>query len=278
MWIQVTLVRKLWDAGDSTDWNQCLAWYGVERDEFTWQIVQCRRMTVKISGYAYDGLFELNDRHTRMCRFLEIFLSATRDVSRIWHSLAKRGGVLVEFVLCSCTVRHITARYSRHDSDISLWTQTSLAQFGSKREQFSSLCTAHFAPVLCWLPHLQISIFETARRRLIEDQDTILELSGAVQESQNERNWTCVSKEFQDLESNFWRNAEPFFWNAESQRRAPMHLGHTCYIGKRFADPHASSSALYPHELHQWNSSEEPLHLSTVEKSERPDQNQDLRC
>ena len=31
-------------------------------------------------------------------------------------------------------------------------------------------------------------------------------------------------------------------------------------------------------EFHHWNSSEEPLHSSTVEKSERPEQNQDLRC
>ena len=39
-----------------------------------------------------------------------------------------------------------------------------------------------------------------------------------------------------------------------------------------------SSSAPYPQELNQWNSStEEPLHSSTVEKSERPEQNQDLR-
>ena len=49
--------------------------------------------------------------------------------------------------------------------------------------------------------------------------------------------------------------------------------------GNVFADPLASSSAPYPQELHQWNSSiEEPLHTSTVEKSERPEQNQDLRC
>ena len=50
-------------------------------------------------------------------------------------------------------------------------------------------------------------------------------------------------------------------------------------LGNVFADPHASSSAPYPQELHQWNSSiEEPLHSSTVEKSERPEANQDLRC
>ena len=46
-----------------------------------------------------------------------------------------------------------------------------------------------------------------------------------------------------------------------------------------FVNPDASSSAPYPQELHQWNSSiEEPLHSSTVEKSERQEQNPDLRC
>ena len=46
-----------------------------------------------------------------------------------------------------------------------------------------------------------------------------------------------------------------------------------------FANPVASSSAVYPQELNQWNSSsEEPLHSSTVEKSERQKQDQDLRC
>ena len=49
--------------------------------------------------------------------------------------------------------------------------------------------------------------------------------------------------------------------------------------GKVFANPDAYSSAPYPQELHKWNSSiEEPLNSSTVEKSERPEQDQDLRC
>ena len=48
--------------------------------------------------------------------------------------------------------------------------------------------------------------------------------------------------------------------------------------GNVFANPDASSTAPYPQELHQWNSSmEEPLHSSTVEKSERQEQNRDLR-
>ena len=49
--------------------------------------------------------------------------------------------------------------------------------------------------------------------------------------------------------------------------------------GNVFGNPHASSSAPYPQELNQWNSSiEEPLHTCTVEKSGRPEQNQDLSC
>ena len=48
--------------------------------------------------------------------------------------------------------------------------------------------------------------------------------------------------------------------------------------GNVFVNPDATSSAPYPQELHQWNSSIEALHSSTVEKSERKEQNQDLRC
>ena len=75
------------------------------------------------------------------------------------------------------------------------------------------------------------------------------------------------------------RDVEAFYRYAVPQRRAAKHLGHTWYFGKRFANPDASSSAPYPQELHQWNSSiEEPLHSSTVEKRERQEQDQDLRC
>ena len=35
----------------------------LELSEFTWQMVQWRRVTVEISGYEYDGLDESNDRH-----------------------------------------------------------------------------------------------------------------------------------------------------------------------------------------------------------------------
>ena len=64
------------------------------------------------------------------------------------------------------------------------------------------------------------------------------------------------------------------------RREGPPSIWDTHGIsGNVFADPFASSSAPYPQELNQWNSStEEPLHSSTVEKSERPEQNQDQRC
>ena len=48
----------------------------------------------------------------------------------------------------------------------------------------------------------QSSTFDTfARRKLIEDQNTIMELSGKVQELQNEVNCMNDSKDFQDAES-----------------------------------------------------------------------------
>ena len=65
-----------------------------------------------------------------------------------------------------------------------------------------------------------------------------------------------------------------------SRKEGPPSIWDTHGIsGNVFVNPDASSSAPYPQELHQWNSSlEEPLHSSTVEKSERQGQDQDLRC
>ena len=52
------------------------------------------------------------------------------------------------------------------------------------------------------LRKFQSSTFDTiARRRLIEDQNSILELSGRVQELQNEVNCMNDCKDFQDAES-----------------------------------------------------------------------------
>ena len=50
--------------------------------------------------------------------------------------------------------------------------------------------------------------------------------------------------------------------------------------GNVFARPQASSSAPYPQELNStWRKTiEEPIHMSTAEKSGRPERDQDLRC
>ena len=52
------------------------------------------------------------------------------------------------------------------------------------------------------LKKFQSSTFDTiARRRLVEDQDTVLELTGKIQDLQNEINCMNDSKDFQDAES-----------------------------------------------------------------------------
>ena len=129
---------------------------------------------------------------------------------------------------------------------------------------------------------------------MVEDRDTILELTGKIQELRK-LIVRKIQEIFQDAESvrsgNSHVTSRPVSFpphpmpegmlrhsfGVPSRREGPPSIWDTHGIsGNVFADPHASSSAPYPQELHQWNSSEEPLHSSTVEKSERPEQNQDL--
>ena len=149
------------------------------------------------------------------------------------------------------------------------------------------------------LKRFQGSTFDTnARRKLVEDQDTILELTGKIQELQNEINCMNDSRNFQDTESvrsghshvasqlvSFPPHPDPGGMLSRSlgmpsRKDGPPSIWDKHGIsGNVFANPDASSSAPYPQELHQWNSSiEEPLHSPTVEKSERQEQDPDLRC
>ena len=104
------------------------------------------------------------------------------------------------------------------------------------------------------LRKFQSSTFDTlARRKLIEDQNTILELSGRVQELQNEVNCMNDSKDFQDAESvrsgNSHVTSRPVsfpphpipegmlrhsFVSPRRKEGPPSNLGHTWKIGKRF--------------------------------------------
>ena len=149
------------------------------------------------------------------------------------------------------------------------------------------------------LRKFQSSTFDMlARRKLLEDQNTIMELSGRVQELQNEVNCMNDSKDFQDAESvrsgNSHVTSRPMSFPTHpipegmlrhsfvSPRRkeGPPSIWDTHgKSGNDFANPHASSSAHYPQELNPWGTTiEKPRHMSTAEKSERPEQNRDLRC
>ena len=150
------------------------------------------------------------------------------------------------------------------------------------------------------LRKFQSSTFDTlTRQKLIEDQNTIMELSGRLQELQNEVNCMNDSKDFQDAESVRSGNSHvtsqlmlfpkhPAFHGllrpsfvSPRRKEGPPDIWDTSGIsGNVFAHPQASSSAPYPQELNSlWKKTiEEPLHMSTAEKSDRPERNQDLRC
>ena len=121
------------------------------------------------------------------------------------------------------------------------------------------------------LKNFQSSTFDTiARRRSVEDQDTILELSGRVQELQNEINCVNDSRDFQDAESvrsgHSHVTSQPVSFpphpipggmlsrsiGIPSRREGPPSIWDTHGIsGNVFANPVASSTAPYPQELHQ---------------------------
>ena len=149
------------------------------------------------------------------------------------------------------------------------------------------------------LKRFQGSTFDTiARRRLVEDQDTILALTGKIQELQNEINCMNDLREFQDAESvrsgHSHVTSQPVSFpphpipggmlsrsiGMPSRRDGPPSIWDTHGIsGNVFADPVASSTAPFPQELNPWNSgTSEPIHSSTAEKNENQTPVQDQRC
>ena len=116
------------------------------------------------------------------------------------------------------------------------------------------------------LKKFQSSTFDTiARRILVKDQNTILELSGRIQDLQNEINCMNDSKDFQDAASIRSGNSHvtsrpvsfPFHPIPEgmlsrsigmpSRREGPPSIWDAHGIsGNVFVNPDASSSAPYP--------------------------------
>ena len=155
------------------------------------------------------------------------------------------------------------------------------------------------------MKHLELQKFQNSAfdeftlKKFIEDQKTIMELSGRLQELQNEVNFTNDSKDFMDAESTCSGNPHvtsppglfprhpPFegmlrpLFSSQRQDEEPPNTWDTSGIsGNVFAPPQAFSSAPYPQELNStWRKTiEEPIHMSTAEKSGRPEQDSDLRC
>ena len=150
------------------------------------------------------------------------------------------------------------------------------------------------------LQKFQNSTFDTlTRQKLIEDQNTITQLSGRLQELQNEVNCMNDSQDFQDAESVRSGNSQvtsqpmlfpkhpafegllrPSFVSPQRKEEPPNIWDTSGISGNVFANAQASSSAPYPQKLNSfWKKTvKEPLHMSTAEKSDRPGRNQDLRC
>ena len=133
---------------------------------------------------------------------------------------------------------------------------------------------------------------------MVEDQDTTFEFTGKIQELQSEINCMNDSRDFQDAESvrsgHSHVASQPVSFpphpvpggmlsrslGMPSRKNGPPSIWDTHGIsGNVFANPAASFSAPYPQELNPWSSGrEEPLHSSTVEKSEKQTRDQDQRC
>ena len=149
------------------------------------------------------------------------------------------------------------------------------------------------------LKKFQSSTFDTiTRRKLVEDQDTILKLTGKIQELQNEINCMNDSRDFQDAESvrsgHSHVTSQPLSFpphpipggmlsrsiGMRSRREGPPSIWDTHGIsGYVFAGPVASSTAPYPQELNPWSSGiSEPIRSSTAEKNENQTLVQDQRC
>ena len=139
------------------------------------------------------------------------------------------------------------------------------------------------------LRNFQSSTFDTiAKPKLVEDQDTILELAGKMQELKNEINCMNDAKDFQDVESIRSVTSHVTSWPVSFPRH-PIPGGMLSRsIGlpsrrKGFRETFLQIQLLLLQHFIRRNwihgvPEQKPLHSSTVEKSRRRTQNQDLRC
>ena len=149
------------------------------------------------------------------------------------------------------------------------------------------------------LKRFQGSTFDTiSRRKLIEYRDTVLELTGKIQELQNEINCMNDSRDFKDAESvrsgQSHVTSQPVFFpphpdpggmlshslGMPSRNNGPPSIWDTHgFSGNVFANPTASSSALYPQESNPWSSNmSEHTSPRVMSESQTPNTALDSRC
>ena len=146
------------------------------------------------------------------------------------------------------------------------------------------------------LKRFQGSTFETfPRRKLVEDRDTVLDLTAKIEELQNEINCMKDSRDFQDAESvrsgHSHITSQPLSTphpvpggmlsrstGMPSRREGPPSIWDTHGMsGNVFANPTASSSAPCPQESNPWISNVSE-HTSPHVMSESQTPAQDQRC
>ena len=149
------------------------------------------------------------------------------------------------------------------------------------------------------LKRFQGSTFDTfSRRKLIEDRDTVFELTAKIQELQNEVNCMNGSRDFKDAEpvrsGQSHVPSQPVFFPPHPDPggmlsrclglpsrddKPPDIWGTHGKMGNVFANPTASSSAPYPQESNPWISNVSE-HTSPHVTSERqtPNTALDQRC
>ena len=147
------------------------------------------------------------------------------------------------------------------------------------------------------LKRFQGSTFDTiARRKLVQDRDTILELTNKIPEFQNKINCMNDSRDFQDAESVRSGQSHVISQSVSfppypipggmlsrslgmpSRKKGPPCIWDTNGISRNvLANPTASSSAPYPQELNPWSSNtSEHTSLHVMSESQTPVQDQ--RC
>ena len=151
------------------------------------------------------------------------------------------------------------------------------------------------------LKRFQGSTFETiSRRKLIEDRDTVLDLTAKIQELQNEVNCMNDSKDFKDAESvrsgQHHVSSQPVFsyliqvlaeckavsLGMLSRNNGPPSIWDTYGFSGNvffFGNPTESSSAPYPQESNPWISNiSEHTSPHVMSESQTPNTAQDQRC